>query len=153
MTDEQAADVYQKAFIAFPGVGQWVRDNSPDVAQTLRTWRAVIMPFDYADAVYVLNKWVLGDKNNPPPTGYQKEVFAIHLRQAILAVVGARLRAERSREILDDTRKPRGLSAAMMSIHDHYTEKILPWSKAVKAGEMDETEYRNRVGDLMRKVG
>jgi hypothetical protein len=38
MTIEEANSFLREAFIAFPGVLQWVKDNSPDPKQTLQLW-------------------------------------------------------------------------------------------------------------------
>jgi hypothetical protein len=81
MTIEEANGFLREAFIAFPGVLQWVKDNSPDPKLTLQLWAKNLERISTAEAISVLNRWNANDI--PPPSGYQRELFINH----VIAVV------------------------------------------------------------------
>ena len=81
MTIEEANSFLREAFIAFPGVLQWVKDNSPDPKQTLQLWAKNLERISTAEAISVLNRWNANEI--PPPSGYQRELFINH----VIAVV------------------------------------------------------------------
>jgi hypothetical protein len=81
VTIEEANSFLREAFIAFPGVLQWVKDNSPDPKQTLQLWAKNLERISTAEAISVLNRWNANDI--PPPSGYQRELFINH----VIAVV------------------------------------------------------------------
>jgi hypothetical protein len=81
MTIEEANIFLREAFIAFPGVLQWVKDNSPDPKQTLQLWAKNLERISTAEAISVLNRWNANEI--PPPSGYQRELFINH----VIAVV------------------------------------------------------------------
>jgi hypothetical protein len=77
MTPEESKDFLRQAFIAFPGVSQWVRDNSPDPQGTIQVWSVALDSIKASEAISVLNRWVRNEI--PPPTGYQRELFVQHV--------------------------------------------------------------------------
>jgi hypothetical protein len=77
MTPEESKDFLRQAFIAFPGVSQWVRDNSPDPQGTIQVWSVALESIKASEAISVLNRWVRNEI--PPPTGYQRELFVQHV--------------------------------------------------------------------------
>jgi hypothetical protein len=77
MTPEESKDFLRQAFIAFPGVSQWVRDNSPDPQGTIQVWSVALESIKASEAISVLNRWVRNEI--PPPTGYQRELFIQHV--------------------------------------------------------------------------
>jgi hypothetical protein len=81
MTIEEANSFLREAFIAFPGVLQWVKDNSPDTKSTLQLWAKNLSKITVAEATSVLNRWNANEI--PPPSGYQRELFINH----VIAVV------------------------------------------------------------------
>lgn len=81
MTIEEANSFLREAFIAFPGVLQWVKDNSPDTKATIQVWAKNLSSVSTAEAISVLNRW--NANQIPPPSGYQRELFVNH----VIAVV------------------------------------------------------------------
>lgn len=81
MTIEEANSFLREAFIAFPGVLQWVKDNSPEPKQTLQLWARNLERISIDEAISVLNRWNANEI--PPPSGYQRELFINH----VIAVV------------------------------------------------------------------
>jgi hypothetical protein len=77
MTPEESKDFLRQAFIAFPGVSQWVRDNSPDPQGTIQVWSVSLESIKASEAISVLNRWVRNEI--PPPSGYQRELFVQHV--------------------------------------------------------------------------
>jgi hypothetical protein len=77
MTPEESKDFLRQAFIAFPGVSQWVRDNSPDPQGTIQVWSVALESIKASEAISVLNRWVRNEI--PPPSGYQRELFVQHV--------------------------------------------------------------------------
>jgi hypothetical protein len=73
MTPEESRDFLRQAFIAFPGVSQWLRDNSPDPQATIQVWSVALESIKAPEAISVLNRWVKNEL--PPPTGWQRELF------------------------------------------------------------------------------
>lgn len=81
MTIDEANDFLRQAFIAFPGVLQWVKDNSPDTKATLQLWAKNLSKVTAQEALSVLSRW--SSNELPPPSGYQRELFINH----VIAVV------------------------------------------------------------------
>jgi hypothetical protein len=81
MNDIEAKDFLKQAFIAFPGVSQWIHEHSPDAKATIQVWAKNLESVTAAEAISVLNRW--NANVLPPPSGYQRELFINH----VIAVV------------------------------------------------------------------
>jgi hypothetical protein len=81
MTPDESRDFLRQAFIAFPGVSQWLKDNSPDPQGTIQVWSVALESIKASEAISVLNRWVKNEL--PPPTGWQRELFV----QRVIEVV------------------------------------------------------------------
>lgn len=88
MTIDEAKDFLHQAFIAFPGVWEWLKSSSIDVEATVEVWAKNLSSVSAAEAVSVLNRW--NANILPPPSGYQRELFVNH----VIAVV----RQDRTKE-------------------------------------------------------
>jgi hypothetical protein len=133
MTEQECEEFFEQVMIAFPGVGQWLRDNSPDPAATLQVWGQSLEIVTSEEALSVLRRWSNGTL--PAPIGYQRELFAVHLRQTVLADRNKRFREESQFE-KQQSFKRTGPSDAFKSIAKPFTA-ILSLRARVMAGEMD----------------
>lgn len=81
MTIEEAKEFLKQAFIAFPGLMNWVKDNSPDPQATIQVWSLALESIKQQEAISVLNRWVKNEL--VPPTGWHRESFV----QRVIEVV------------------------------------------------------------------
>lgn len=79
MDSEEAKKFLQKAFIAFPGLREWLHATGTPT-ETIGTWVRTLQRVAYQDAVEVLDGWIDGSIPNPP-IGFRREVFAIDVRE------------------------------------------------------------------------
>lgn len=90
MTDSEIQEFWTQAFVRFPGVAQWIKEHSPRPDVTRKLWSEALVPVKASEAMSVLTRWSNGSL--PAPTGYEKEIFHLH----VLAVVN-KDRADRRR--------------------------------------------------------
>jgi hypothetical protein len=83
MTEKEAIDFfYDEAFVAFPGVLEWVNEKSPQPKETIKIWAKTIAKVTLEEAREVLTRWLDGDCSRPKP--YEREVFAVLLRESVI---------------------------------------------------------------------
>ena len=58
MTDEEFKTWTKRFFVRFPSVREWLNNSSPDPAETLRYWRAVLKAYSLDEAADVLDQWL-----------------------------------------------------------------------------------------------
>lgn len=145
MTEHECDEFFEQVMIAFPGVGQWLRDNSPDPAATLRVWGSSLAIVSVEEALSVLHRWSTGVL--PAPVGYQRELFAVHLRQTVMADRSKRFREESQFE-MQRSFKRAGPSAAFRSIAKPFTE-ILALRSRVMTGEISAMDCDYAVHEIV----
>jgi hypothetical protein len=92
MTDSEVHEFWTEAFVRFPGVAQWINEHSPRPDLTRKLWSEALVSVKASEAMSVLTRWSNGSL--PAPTGYQKEVFHLH----VLAVIDEDRRVRRTLE-------------------------------------------------------
>ena len=148
MTAEEFVFFTQQAFIAFPGLKEWLYEKSPEPSATIRVWGKTLEHTPLREAIAVLDGWTTGAIKDPP-TGYKREVFAIDVRS--IASESRRRRAaeqsktEQRKRYSRDNYQP---SAAFQSIAEPFS-RILELRKRVMAGELELEDCEKQVQQIV----
>lgn len=82
MTEKEAMEFLDAAFIAFPGVYQWLKNASPSFEASKAVWARALMKISLDEGFGVLSRWTSGALK--APEGYQKETFHLHVVQTVM---------------------------------------------------------------------
>jgi hypothetical protein len=82
MTEKEAMEFLDAAFIAFPGVHQWLKNASPSFEASKAVWARSLMKISLDEGFGVLSRWTSGALK--APEGYQKETFHLHVVQTVM---------------------------------------------------------------------
>jgi hypothetical protein len=147
MTPIEAGQFFQKAFVAFPGLASWLRENSTDPAGTCATWASTLAKVSAEEAYAVLDGWVDGSIKEPP-TGYKRETFALNVKALALASRDE-VKRERVREEqwIKSNRGKYVPSAAFKSIAKPFMQMLEHKSRLVE-GEITHAEYDRLVDEI-----
>ncbi len=149
MTPEESKDFLRQAFIAFPGVSQWVRDNSPDPQGTIQVWSVALESIKASEAIGVLNRWVRNEI--PPPTGYQRELFVQH----VVAVVKQDRTKEHSakhREKVLDQVNANGHNKGSVPILGKYMLDIMAMKSSYELGQISYEELEMQIEERKQRA-
>lgn len=151
MTPIEAGKFFEKAFLAFPGLSAWLRENSPDPAGTCSLWAATLAKVSAEEADAVLDGWVDGSIKEPP-VGYKRETFALNVKALVMNERG-KISQERVREEqwIKSNRGKYQPSAAIKLIAKPFME-MLENKKLVMAGEMTCEEYDQQVDAITERA-
>ena len=144
MNATEAGKFFEKAFLAFPGLASWLRENSPDPAGTCSLWASTLSKVSADEAEAVLDGWLDGSIKEPP-VGYKRETFALNVKALVLNE-RSKIYQERAREEIwmKSNRGKYQPSAAFRSIAKPFLE-MLANKPLVMAGEMTPQEYDRQV--------
>jgi hypothetical protein len=147
MTPTEAGQFFQKAFLAFPGLASWLRENSTDPAATCATWASTLAKVSAGEADAVLDGWVDGSIKEPP-TGYKRETFALNVK-ALALQMRSELRKDLDREEqwIKSNRGKYIPSAAFKSIAKPFME-MLEHKSRLAEGEITHAEYDRLVDEI-----
>lgn len=142
MTIEEANDFLRQAFVAFPGVLQWVKENSPDSKATIQAWAKNLTKITAAEAISVLNRWNANEI--PPPSGYQRELFCQHVIAVVQKDRSKGYAAKHRDEVFDqlNLRAPKR----------RYTPVLGPFMRDVAAARAAYELCQISYGELTRQV-
>jgi hypothetical protein len=96
MNNDEHKRFIQAAFVAFPGLREWVNEKSPEPAKTIAAWSKALANVSIEDAMQVLDGWVAGTLADPP-VGFRRELFALDVRAC-----SQRIREARNKEVRRD---------------------------------------------------
>jgi hypothetical protein len=147
MTATEAGKFFQKAFLAFPGLASWLRENSTDPAGTCSIWASTLAKVSAEEAYAVLDGWVDGSIKDPP-VGYKRETFALNVKALALASRDE-VKRERVREELwvKSNRGKHIPSAAFKSIAKPFMQ-MLEHKSRLMDGEITHSEYDRLVDEI-----
>lgn len=140
MTPDEARSFLREAFIAFPGVWEWLKTNSPDRERTLEVWAKSLEKVAVAEAISVLNRWTANEI--PPPSGYQRELFCQHV---IAVVQKDRMKtySAKHREEVFDQLNLRGRKESYLPVLGPMMRDIMGIKAQWELGQIPESEmYR-----------
>jgi hypothetical protein len=142
MTPEESKDFLRQAFIAFPGVSQWVRDNSPDPQGTIQVWSVALESIKASEAISVLNRWVRNEI--PPPTGYQRELFVQHVVAVVKHDRTKEYSAKHREQVFEqlNLNQPRGNYSAVCG---PFIKDIMAMKSSYELGQISYEELERQV--------
>ena len=151
MTPIEAGKFFEKAFLAFPGLSAWLRENSPDPAGTCSLWASTLSKISAEEAYAVLDGWVDGSIFDPP-TGYKRETFALNVKALAMAERGKR-NQDRAREEqwVKSNRGKYQPSAAFRSIAKPFMQ-MLDNKPLLMNGEITHAEYDRLVDEITEQA-
>lgn len=143
MTPSEAKDFFEKVFVAFPGLKEWLKSIG-DPSSTVAVWSRTLNAVTSEEAMTVLDGWIDGSIANPP-VGYRREMFALEVKSLVMQV-RSELRKERDREEqwIKSNRGKYQPTAAFRSIAKPFMQ-MLANKELVMAGEMSVEEYDRQV--------
>lgn len=149
MTPEESKDFLRQAFIAFPGVSQWVRDNSPDPQGTIQVWSVALESIKASEAISVLNRWVRNEI--PPPTGYQRELFVQHVVAVVKQDRTKEYSAKHREKVFDqlNLNQPRGNYNAVCG---PFIKDIMAMKSSYDLGQISYEELERQVEERKQKA-
>lgn len=74
MTSDEFTVWFDDYQVSFPGIAEWLRQNSPEPARTLAKWQKVLSPYDSLVCHTVTDRMV--DGKLAPVKAYQRELTA-----------------------------------------------------------------------------
>ena len=144
MTNEESRDFLRQAFIAFPGVSQWLKDNSPDPQGTIQVWAVALESIKASEAISVLTRWV---KNEiPPPTGYQRELFVQHVVAVVKQDRTKEYSAKHRDKVLDQV-NANGHGRGSNPVLGSYMRDIMGFKETYDLGQISFEELQRQVED------
>lgn len=150
MTAEEFVFFTQQAFIAFPGLKEWLYEKSPEPAATIRVWGKTLEKTTLKEAIAVLDGWTAGAIKDPP-TGYKREVFAIEVRSIAAEARRKRMvehaKTEQQQRYSRDNYKP---SAAFKSIAEPFG-RILGLRAQVMSGELELEDCERQTREIVEE--
>jgi hypothetical protein len=144
MTPEESRDFLRQAFIAFPGVSQWLKDNSPDPQATIQVWSVALESIKASEAISVLNRWVKNEL--PPPTGYQRELFVQHVVAVVKQDRTKEYSAKHRDKVLDQV-NANGHSRGSVPVLGSYMRDIMGFKSSYDLGQISFEELQRQVED------
>jgi hypothetical protein len=147
MNQTEAGKFFQKAFLAFPGLASWLRENSTDPAGTCSIWASTLAKVSADEADAVLDGWVDGSIKEPP-TGYKRETYALN-EKALAMGLRDQAKREQVREELwvKSNRGKYQPSAAFKSVAKPFMEMMAERERAIN-GEITWAEYDRLVDEI-----
>lgn len=109
MTEKEAMEFLDAAFIAFPGVHQWLKNASPSFEASKAVWARSLMKISLDEGFGVLSRWTSGAL--PAPEGYQKETFHLH----VISVVMADRDRQQRQQVRDEYQKTHSKGSVLRS--------------------------------------
>lgn len=88
LTEQDWKEVYDRLFVSFPGLYNWLLDSCPkvdgrpNVRGTLEVWRHTLQSCTKRELMSVLDSWISGDRK--PPEAYNRELTALTLKSCVL---------------------------------------------------------------------
>jgi hypothetical protein len=151
MTPIEAGKFFEKAFLAFPGLSAWLRENSPDPARTCSLWASTLSKIGADEAYAVLDGWVDGSIKEPP-VGFKRETFALNVK-ALAMAARQEINRERSREEqwIKSNRGRYQPSAAFRSIAKPFMQ-MLDNKTLLMNGEITHAEYDRLVDEITEQA-
>ena len=144
MTPDESKDFLRQAFIAFPGVSQWLRDNSPDPQGTIQVWSVALESIKASEAISVLNRWVKNEL--PPPTGYQRELFVQHVVAVVKQDRTKEYSAKHRDKVLDKV-NANGHGRGSNPVLGSYMRDIMGFKATYDLGQISFEELQRQVED------
>lgn len=144
MTPEESRDFLRQAFIAFPGVSQWLKDNSPDPQATIQVWSVALESIKASEAINVLNRWVKNEL--PPPTGYQRELFVQHVVAVVKQDRTKEYSAKHRDKVLDQV-NANGHGRGSNPVLGSYMRDIMGFKATYDLGQISFEELQRQVED------
>jgi hypothetical protein len=144
MTPEESRDFLRQAFIAFPGVSQWLKDNSPDPQATIQVWSVALDSVKASEAISVLNRWVKNEL--PPPTGYQRELFVQHVVAVVKQDRTKEYSAKHRDKVLDQV-NANGHGRGSNPVLGSYMRDIMGFKATYDLGQISFEELQRQVED------
>ena len=144
MTPDESRDFLRQAFIAFPGVSQWLKDNSPDPQATIQVWSVALESIKESEAISVLNRWVKNEL--PPPTGYQRELFVQHVVAVVKQDRTKEYSAKHRDKVLDQVNAG-GHGRGSNPVLGSYMRDIMGFKATYDLGQISFEELQRQVED------
>jgi len=144
MTPDESRDFLRQAFIAFPGVSQWLKDNSPDPQATIQVWSVALESIKASEAISVLNRWVKNEL--PPPTGYQRELFVQHVVAVVKQDRTKEYSAKHRDKVLDQVNAD-GHGRGSNPVLGSYMRDIMGFKATYDLGQISFEELQRQVED------
>ena len=92
MNTQEATSVYERLFVGFPQLRDWLAGTKHAKA-TYEVWCGVLAGVDYSDAIAVVDRMIRGDE--PTPEAYEREKFPQAIRSAASVIRGERVKRTR----------------------------------------------------------
>jgi hypothetical protein len=159
MSDDQFKIFIKRLFAMYPGLHAWLKDNSPDTAETLRSWRRRLSRYTLKECLGVLSQWE--QSNREPFAAYQRDqvpsvVASVIAKQRdksakLRQQAGQRLEYNRSRDNRSEASKV--ASAGVMDSEMRRARDLgIPIHKKFKAGEITWDEYVTQRDKMLSEV-
>ena len=147
MNTTEAGKFFQKAFLAFPGLASWLRENSTDPAGTCSIWASTLAKVSADEADAVLDGWVDGSIKEPP-TGYKRETFALNVKALAMGLRDQAKREQVREELwIKSNRGKYQPSAAFKSVAKPFMAMMAERERAIN-GEITWVEYDRLVDEI-----
>lgn len=149
MTVDEAKDFLHQAFIAFPGVWQWLESSSIDVEATVEVWAKNLSSVSAGEAVSVLNRW--NANILPPPSGYHRELFVNH----VIAVVRqdrTKEYAAKHRDEVFEAHNLRGRKESYLPVLGPLMRDVMGIKAQYDLGQIPESEMYRLVEERKQKA-
>ena len=150
MTEEEFNSFFDRVFIAFPNVKEYLLFNSPDYTKTLREWFPILEPFPKADCHAVVEGWLRG--SIPMFEAKERGYFCLIVRSRILAHREELKKAHRQAEQRDNSIAYRNAKASLVKTPDMeaYISRIFPFNKQLERGEISEQTWKEERDKIYR---
>jgi hypothetical protein len=148
MTENEAMEFLDAAFVAFPGVHQWLKIASPSFEATKAVWAKTLQQISLEEGFGVLSRWTSGAL--PAPSGYEKENFVLHIRAVVM-----RDRSESKRlEVRNDFQRThrRGESFKSEPILGPFMAEVMRLYDQYCAGTISKDERDKQISQLEREA-
>jgi hypothetical protein len=147
MNQTEAGKFFQKAFLAFPGLASWLRENSTDPAGTCSIWASTLAKVSADEADAVLDGWIDGSIKEPP-TGYKRETFALNVKALAMGFRDQAKREQVREELwVKSNRGKYQPSAAFKSVAKPFMAMMAERERAIN-GEITWAEYDRLVDEI-----
>ena len=147
MNQTEAGKFFQKAFLAFPGLASWLRENSTDPAGTCSIWASTLAKVSADEADAVLDGWIDGSIKEPP-TGYKRETFALNVKALAMGLRDQAKREQVREELwIKSNRGKYQPSAAFKSVAKPFMAMMAERDRAIN-GEITWAEYDRLVDKI-----
>jgi hypothetical protein len=147
MNPIEAGIFFQKAFLAFPGLASWLRENSTDPAGTCSIWASTLAKVSADEADAVLDGWIDGSIKEPP-TGYKRETFALNVKALAMGLRDQAKREQVREELwIKSNRGKYQPSAAFRSVAKPFMAMMAERDRAIN-GEITWVEYDRLVDEI-----